>query len=235
MQGALAFVDNYIRHGQKPGTILAINPEKVYTLRDSPILKEFFENAALLIPDGIGMVKALKLLHNVKVNRVPGADLMQEICAKAPKKGYRIFLYGAKEDVNRKAASKIKERFPGIQIAGRAHGYVKPEEMNELIMRINEAKADILFVGLGSPSQEQWMQKYMPRLNVKLLQGIGGTLDTITGKVKRAPIGFQKLGLEWFYRLLKQPTRFKRQLNLVRFVVEVMTCYMQKKREKYES
>ncbi len=221
MRGALAFVDACVHNGNIPGTVLAVNPEKVYALRGNPFLRVFFEKAALLIPDGIGMVKALDFLYSEKVRRVPGADLMQEICAAAPRKGYRVFIYGAKEEVNRDAVKILRERYPGIQIVGRANGYVRQEEMNGLVETINASRADILFVALGSPRQEQWMHEHLPRLNVKLCQGIGGTLDTITGAVKRAPVGFQKMGLEWLYRLLKQPTRIRRQINLARFVMEV--------------
>lgn len=222
MAGALAFVDEYVRHGSKPGTILSVNPEKVFAFRENPFLHDFFEQAALLIPDGIGMVKALKFLHRLKVARVPGADLMQNICAVAPKKGYRIFIYGASEEVNRVAVEKLRQRHPGIQIVGRTNGYVKPEEMGQLIDRINQAQTDIIFVGLGSPGQELWMSQYLPRLNIKLCQGIGGTLDTIAGTVKRAPVCFQALGLEWLYRLICQPSRWRRQIVYPVFVFEVI-------------
>ncbi len=221
MHGALEFVDAYVHGAQEPGTILAVNPEKVYALRGNPFLRDFFDRATLLIPDGIGIVKALNLLHGVKAKRVPGADLMQRICAAAPKRNYRLFIYGASEEVNRGAVEILRRRYPGIQIVGRANGYVKPEQMDNLIEAINASHADILFVALGSPRQEQWMHQYLSRLDVKLCQGIGGTLDTITGAVERAPIGFQRLGLEWFYRLLRQPARIGRQMNLLRFVREV--------------
>lgn len=221
---ALEFVDAYVHSAKGPGTILAVNPEKVYALRANSFLREFFDRATLLIPDGIGMVKALNLLHGVKAKRVPGADLMQRICAVAPEKGYRIFIYGAAEEVNRGAVEILRRRHPGIQIAGRANGYVKPAEMDDLVDQINASGADIIFVALGSPRQEQWMHDHLPRLNVKLCQGIGGTLDTITGAVERAPVSFQKIGLEWFYRLLRQPSRIGRQINLIRFIKEVVAA-----------
>lgn len=222
MDEALAFVEAYVRGGGVPGTILAVNPEKVYALRANPFLRKFFDQAALLIPDGIGMVKAMNLLHGVKAKRVPGADLMQRICAVAPEKGYRLFIYGAAEDVNRGAVEILRQRHPGIQIVGRANGYVKPEEMDGLVEQINASGAEILFVALGSPRQEQWMHDHLPRLNVKLCQGIGGTLDTITGAVERAPKHFQAVGMEWLYRLLRQPTRITRQINLIRFIREIV-------------
>jgi N-acetylglucosaminyldiphosphoundecaprenol N-acetyl-beta-D-mannosaminyltransferase len=228
MAGALAFVDDYVRFGEKPGTILAVNPEKVYVLRENESLRKLYDSATLLVADGIGIVKALRFLYSVKITRVTGADLMLKICAAAPEKGYRLFIYGAKEEVNRGSVEILEKRHPGIRIVGRANGYVKPEEMDDLIKRINQSQADILFVALGSPRQELWIYENLPKLNVKLCQGIGGTLDTITGAVKRAPACFQAVGLEWFYRLLKQPTRFKRQINLARFAMEVIAYRFKK-------
>ena len=222
MNTALDFVADAVRTRTSAGAILAVNPEKVYVLRRDAFLREFFEQAALLIPDGIGIVKALRILFGKKVTRCAGADLMQNICREAPRHGYKLFLYGSSEKVNSTACDILRAKYPGIQIVGRSNGFVKPEEMEQLVSRINESKADILFVAMGSPKQEQWMYQYAPQLTtVKLCQGIGGTLDTIVGTVKRAPGVWQKIGLEWFYRLLCQPRRFKRQVNCFTFAAEV--------------
>ncbi|HXE98647.1 MAG TPA: WecB/TagA/CpsF family glycosyltransferase [Dongiaceae bacterium] len=229
MAGALDFVDRYIAGADKPGYILAVNPEKVYALRENPFLKDFFQEAALLIPDGIGMVYAMRLLAGKKVSRVPGADLMQQICARSAGNGHRIFIYGATEEVNRGAVEELQNRYPGINIVGRANGYVKPEEMDALVERINRAGTDILFVALGSPRQEKWLHEHLPKLSIKLAQGIGGTLDTITGHVKRAPQVFQSLGLEWFYRLASQPSRAGRQKRLPLFAWEILTAKLRRK------
>ncbi len=224
MAGALAFVEARVRAGGPPGCILAVNPEKVYALRTSQFLRDFFEQAALLIPDGIGMVWAMRCLHHAPAVRVPGADLMQAICAAAPAKGYRLFVYGAREDVNAGAVAELQRRHPGIQFVGRANGYVPDAELPALVQRINDSGADILFVALGSPRQEQWLHANLAQLRVKLCQGIGGTLDTITGHVQRAPVWMQRLNLEWFYRLLKQPTRVGRQMRLARFALAVIAA-----------
>lgn len=221
MDDALGFVESYVRTGTKPGYILAVNPEKVAVIQENAFLRGFFEDAALLVPDGIGMVLALRWLYHLDSRRVPGADLMQRICAAAPAKGYRLFLYGGKEDVNAGAVEALRQRHPGIRIVGRANGYVSQEQMPALIRQINESQADILFVGLGSPRQEQWIHDHLPELKVKLCQGIGGTMDTITGRVQRAPLWFRHNGLEWFYRLLRQPSRAFRQTRLVTFAFRV--------------
>lgn len=222
MNSALAFVDRAVREGSHPAVVMAINPEKVYALRADANLMAFAQSADLLIPDGIGIVWAARVLFGERISRVAGADLMQEICAQAPNHGWKIFLYGSSEEVNRGAAEILQKRHPGLKITGRANGFVPPEEMDGLVDQINQSGADILFLGLGSPRQEQWIQRYMPVLNVRIIQGIGGTLDTITGRVPRAPLLFRKCHLEWFYRLLRQPSRIGRQWKLVRFAIEVL-------------
>ena len=222
MNAALAFVADAVKTRTSAGAILAVNPEKVFVLRQDTFLKDFFEKAALLIPDGIGIVKALKILYGRKISRCPGADLMQNICKEAPQTGYKIFIYGSSEEVNAGACEKLRQRCPGIQIVGRSNGFVPAEKMDQLVAQINDSQADILFIAMGSPKQEKWMSKYALCLTtVKICQGIGGTLDTIVGTVKRAPEFWQAIGLEWFYRLLCQPSRFQRQLRCFKFGIEV--------------
>jgi len=221
MEGALAEVDRMVRTAECPGYILAANPEKVYAVPASSFLAEFFRSAALVIPDGIGVVIALRWLYGLRLTRAASSDLMQHICAAAPTRGYRIFVYGASEEVNAGAVRELGRRHPGIRIVGRANGFLQEPEMPALISQINKSEADILFVGLGSPKQEQWMHRWLPKLNVKVCQGIGGTLDTIVGRVKRAPQAWQRVGLEWLYRLLQQPWRIGRQRRLLVFAWEV--------------
>ncbi len=220
--GALAYIARYIRVATEPGTILAVNPEKVYALRASPFLMRFFERGTLLLPDGIGVVLAMNFLHRAGVGRVPGADLMQELCKMATREGRGIFIYGAREEVNSRSVEILRQRHPGIRIVGRANGYVGPEAMDGLVASINASGAEILFVALGSPRQEHWMHDHLPELTVKICQGIGGTLDTITGDVRRAPVVFRRTGLEWLYRLMRQPSRWRRQIVYPLFVIEVM-------------
>ncbi len=222
MGGALAYIARYIRLATEPGTILAVNPEKVYALRANAFLMRFFEQGTLLLPDGIGVVLAMNFLHGAKVGRVPGADLMQELCKMAAQEGLGIFVYGAKEEVNHRSVELLRQHYPGIRIVGRANGYVGPEEMDGLVASINASGAEILFVALGSPRQEQWLHDHLPALTIKICQGIGGTLDTITGDVRRAPAVFRRSGLEWLYRLMRQPGRWRRQIVYPLFVMEVM-------------
>jgi N-acetylglucosaminyldiphosphoundecaprenol N-acetyl-beta-D-mannosaminyltransferase len=147
---------------------------------------------------------------------------MPNLCNLAAQEGYGVFLFGAQEEVNKGSAEKLCQMYPGLKIAGRANGYLKEEDMPTLVKKINDSGAQILFVALGSPKQEQWIQKWYSQLDVNVLQGIGGTLDTIVGKVKRAPPIFCKLGLEWFYRLITDPQRVRRQKALPIFAWKVI-------------
>lgn len=222
MPEIFSYVDSLIKEGKRDNYILAVNPEKIMALRKGRFSRDMFEKASVLIPDGIGVVLAIRLLYGVKAERVTGVDLMHGLCREAAVRGHKIFIYGSREEVNRNAADKIKDMYPGISIVGRSHGYVSDGEMDSLVRKINDSGADILFVALGSPKQEEWIQKYLPRLDIKLCQAVGGTLDTITSRVKRAPVLMQKLGLEWFYRLVKEPTRIYRMRVLPLFAYHVI-------------
>jgi N-acetylglucosaminyldiphosphoundecaprenol N-acetyl-beta-D-mannosaminyltransferase len=222
MDSVLQFVDDHVRQGTHPASIVCANPEKIFQLRSCAQIRPLFEVADMVIPDGIGIVLAARLLYRRKLRRVAGADLMQSICAAAAARNHRIFLFGSSEQTNRKAVENLRKRYPGINIVGTQHGYLEADKMDALVARINDARPDILFVALGSPRQEIWIQQHLPKLNVKVVQAIGGTLDTIAGTVKRAPSWMMAIGLEWFYRLLKQPSRVRRDLNLLRFSAEVL-------------
>ena len=230
MDAALEYVAMSVEVRTSPGFVLAVNPEKIYALRADDELKNFFSKASMLLPDGIGVVKALKHLYHVNVSRVPGADLMQKICEEAPRRGYKIFLLGSTEEVNKDTVEVLRKTCPGINIVGRHNGFITNSEKDALVEEINASGANILFVAMGSPMQELWMQVNHSRLTtVKICQGVGGTFDVITGRVKRAPLGWQRCNLEWLYRLLHQPTRAKRQLNLLRFIFEVAAQKMKMK------
>jgi N-acetylglucosaminyldiphosphoundecaprenol N-acetyl-beta-D-mannosaminyltransferase len=222
MEKSLKQVDEYISNNSGLKIIFASNPEKNFSVPENQILYNVFKNADLLIPDGIGMVLAAKFLYGAHIERVPGCELMQNICALSAEKGYKIFIYGAKEEVNKAAAETLMKRHPSIEIVGRQNGYLRDDKMDDLIKRINDSKAQILFLAMGSPKQEMWISKYRDRLlNVRVCQGIGGTLDVLAGTVKRAPEIYCKTGLEWFYRLLSEPARIRRQIKLPLFAAQV--------------
>ena len=208
-------VKAFLETGTRPHAIIAANPEKNFSVPKDSVLYSAFKNADLLLPDGIGVVLAARILYNAKLERVPGSEFIFDICQIAAYGGYKVFIYGATEDVSKKAVHELKDRYQGLKIVGRANGYVKESEMLDLIYRINASKAEILFLALGSPKQEKWYATHKSRLHhVRVVQGVGGTLDTIAGTVKRAPRVWCNFKLEWLYRLIMEPSRIKRQKSI---------------------
>ena len=211
-------IDNIVEN-KKPSFIVAINPEKIMKAVDDKNLMKLLNSAAIQIPDGIGIVMASIIKGGKIKRRITGIDLMEKICYRASKKSYRVFLLGAKPGIAEKASKILVERYPGLIIAGIMDGYFKDDE--EAVCGITNAKPDILFVAMGSPKQEYWITSNMEKLNVPLCMGIGGSLDVISGNVKRAPEIMRKSGLEWLYRLLKEPWRYKRMAVLPAFLLKV--------------
>ena len=215
-------IETILETGTKPHAIFASNPEKSFSVPKDPELYKAFKNADILLPDGIGMVIAAKLLYGIKVERVAGFETFLNICKIAAKKDKGVYLYGAKEEVSKKAADLLIKRYPGLKISGRSNGYVTENEMDDLVKKINESGADVLFMALGSPRQEKWFTKYKDSLkNIKICQGVGGSLDVIAGNVKRSPDIWIKYNVEWLYRLLAEPKRIKRQIVLPIFVMKI--------------
>ncbi len=205
--------------------VLAVNPEKVIAARKDGRLLAQLERAFLLLPDGIGVVCAARLSGASGIERVPGSEFMPALCEIAQRRRLSVYLYGGTEAVNAKAAAELAVQFPALSIAGRSHGYVSPAEMGTLVQAINDSGAAILFVALGSPRQEFWIAEHAHHLNVKICQGVGGTFDVIAGNVRRAPLLFRRLHLEWFYRLVTNPARARRQSSLPKFVWLLLTEY----------
>ena len=203
----------------KKSLIVAINPEKLMKAKEDPELKALLNRAEFQIPDGIGVILASKLKKGQIRSRVTGIDMMDRVVQEAATRGKRIFLYGAKPGVAEEAAARLQVMHPNIQIAGVQHGYEK--DVKVVLDTINQAKPDILFVAMGSPKQEQWIEQHRDQLHPTVFQGVGGSFDVLAGNIKRAPAVFQKAGAEWLYRLLLEPSRIKRQMNLPKFLVEV--------------
>ena len=223
IQEAVDAAEQIVEGRHPAGYILAVNPEKVMAAGSQPAVLAQLRSAALLIPDGVGIVIAARLFGLARLSRVPGAELMPRLCKMAARKGYPIFLYGARPDVVQEAARVLQRDIPGLRVAGTQHGYAPEEEMPALIERINASGAKLLFVAMGSPRQENWMARHFTKLTaVRVCQGVGGTFDVLSGRVARAPRAYQMLGLEWLYRFLKQPSRFPREINRFRFGFRVV-------------
>lgn len=205
---------------KKKSLIVAINPEKLMKAKDDPALKALLNRAEFQIPDGIGVIIASKIQKGNITSRVTGVDMMDRIVREASRTGKSIFLYGAKPGVAEAAAAKLIETYPDLKVAGTQDGYEK--DTSKVIAKINEAKPDILFVAMGSPKQELWIEEHRDNLHPILYQGVGGSFDVLAGNIKRAPAAFQKAGAEWLYRLLLEPSRIKRQMNLPKFLFEII-------------
>lgn len=199
---------------------VAINPEKVYRAQRDPTLHAMLEQAEVAICDGVGVALGARLLHGRHVPRCTGVDLCLELLKAAGQRGWRVFLLGASPEANEEAAHKLTERFPGLEIAGRQHGYFK--DGDAIVEQINASGADLLFVAMGSPRQERWITKHRAAIDAPFCMGIGGTLDVISGTVKRAPRVCRRTGTEFLYRLLCQPQRIRRQIALPLFALEVL-------------
>ncbi|MFJ7934359.1 WecB/TagA/CpsF family glycosyltransferase [Sporosarcina sp. NPDC096371] len=206
----------------KQSTIIAVNPEKVMTAQKDPQLLELINNSTFQIADGVGILLASKLRKGQITSRVTGVDMMARNLKFAAEDKHPIYLYGAKKEVIELAAANIQRDYPGIIIAGMTDGYEQDEDA--LVTRIHNSGARMLFVALGSPKQELWIRRNMDRLrNVLVFQGVGGSFDVFSGTVKRAPSVFRKTGTEWLFRLMSDPKRLKRQLNLPRFLLKILS------------
>jgi N-acetylglucosaminyldiphosphoundecaprenol N-acetyl-beta-D-mannosaminyltransferase len=201
--------------------IVAINPEKIIKAQEDPSLMKLLNSADFQIPDGIGVILASKFKGGKIRERVTGIDMMLKLCETAAKHQKKIFLYGGKPGRADEAKVKLEEMYPGIQIAGTLHGYEKDQQI--VRETINQSQADIIFVAMGSPAQENWIIANKDTLHPCVYQGVGGSFDVISGKIERAPESFQKLGLEWLYRLMKEPWRIKRQAVLPLFLIRAVT------------
>lgn len=193
------------------------NPEIVWMSRRDPALRAAINGADAVLADGIGVVWASRWLKTPLPERVAGFDFLQTLL---PRMEGRVFLLGGKPGVAEAAAETIKNRFPRLTVVGCHHGYF--EEDGEIVAAVCETEPDFLLVCLGAPKQELWMAENAGKLPVGLMAGLGGSLDVLAGCVKRAPEKWRRLGLEWLWRLLREPSRIKRQICLPRFVLAVM-------------
>jgi len=199
-----------------------LNAEIVYQAQEDPELLNIINEADLVTPDGIGIVWAGQKLGYPLRERVTGIDLLYNLCAEAAQEGWKIYFLGAAPGVAEAAARQLCFTYPGLKICGWHDGYFSDEEVNGIINNIRELQPDLLFVALGAPKQEFWIKQYKQEINVPVLIGVGGSFDVVAGIKERAPKWMIKANLEWLYRLLKEPSRFKRQLALPKFVMLVL-------------
>jgi N-acetylglucosaminyldiphosphoundecaprenol N-acetyl-beta-D-mannosaminyltransferase len=211
----------------EPAMVFTPNPEMVMLARKDADFGDLLNRADLVIPDGVGIVLASYLVgrkaaKNPIKQRVAGFDLAMAVLEATAATGTKWFFLGAAPGVAEEAKATMQARFEGLNVVGTHHGYFKESEEEAVVSQIAASGADAVFVGLGFPRQERFIDRYKERLGAKALMGVGGSLDVMSGKAKRAPKFFQKIGLEWFYRLCRQPSRIWRQRVLLKFALIVV-------------
>lgn len=198
--------------------VVTPNPELVMMAQKDPGYAETLAGAALTLADGIGIIYAAKMLKRPLKGRVPGIDFAGRLMEKLAAEGLGLYLLGAKPGVAEQAAGNLKAKYPGLDIRGVHDGYF--QEDAPVAADIKASGADVVFVCLGAPKQEEWMRRNGEATGAHLLVGLGGSLDVFAGTVQRAPERMQKMGLEWLYRLVKQPSRIGRMAKLPGFLVK---------------
>lgn len=194
------------------------NPEIVMAAKKDAALRSALGQADLVLADGVGVTKAAAMLKTPLKARVPGIDFATAVIARLAERGGSVYLFGARPGVAEAAAARLAEAYPGLSIAGTSDGYFTDD--GPIIEKINASSPDFLMVCLGSPKQERWMSENAGRLSCGLMAGLGGSLDVLAGNVQRAPESWRKLGLEWLYRVIKEPKRLGRVARLPLFVLE---------------
>lgn len=198
--------------------IATVNPEYVMLAGREPRLMALLERTALNVPDGMGIVWASRLLGRPLPGRVTGTDLLPRLCRLCEEKGYRIFFLGGGPGIADRAAAELMRRFPRLQVAGTSSSDPGSGANGATIAAINDSGADLLAVAYGCPKQDFWIERCAPELTtVKVAIGVGGALDFISGEVRRAPTPIRRAGFEWLFRLLREPSRWRRMLALPRF------------------
>ena len=218
---ALDIIEAFVQEG-RPRQVVTVNPEFVMAAQANERFRRVLNGAALALPDGIGLLWAAQVLGRRLPERVSGSDIVPRIAGRAAAQGWRIFLLGAAPGVAELAAAQLVTRHPDLTVVGTYAGSPALAQEDDIVGRVRAARPDILFVAYGAPAQDLWIARNLERLDVHVCLGVGGTLDFVAGVRKRAPRWVQRLGLEWLYRLVREPWRWRRQLALPKFALAVL-------------
>lgn len=220
---AVSKVKSWITHGNRG--YLIVTPDALATLRSryDRRYREVAREADLVLPDGMGLIQALKFLGSPVQQRIPGVEFVEQLCRLSASEQCPVYFLGAKEGVAKAAAEKLSAKYPGMVVAGTHHGYFRREEEESLCREIRQAGTRILLVGLGVPQQELFIRRNLASLGHVVAMGVGGSFDVLSGRLRRAPVFLQKLGLEWLFRLCQEPkSRFRKDLGLFLFALLVL-------------
>lgn len=229
MVETLKSIVGFIESG-KPHIVVTCDASAVVIAQQDEELRDIINNADLVTPDSAGIILASKWYGNPLPAKVSGVDIAVELSAIAADKGYPVFLYGAAPGIAKMAADTLKEKLPGLIIAGTQHGFIQDEDA--VVKQIAESGAKILFVAMGIPRQEKWIKNHMDRLGIGVAMGVGGTFDVLSGQVNRAPMWMRQHGLEWAYRLASNPKKIGKVATLPKFLCMVFIDRLFKRKKR---
>lgn len=218
---AITQVQHWITSNSIPQIIVTPDALAALRSRKDKRYRNIVKKAGLVLPDGAGLIAALKLLGSPIQERIPGCEFTEHLCQRAAYEGWSIWLLGGEPGIAEKTGQILSDKYPGLIIAGTHNGFFKKEDTSEICKKIANSGAKILFVGFGVPKQEYWLDSWLLDTKATVGMGIGGTMDIIAGKLTRAPKLWQKIGMEWLYRIIQEPWRWKRVLKLPIFVFYV--------------
>lgn len=211
----VTIVEQFIAHRQ-PRQLVTVNPEFVVAAQTDLEFRQIINEAALALPDGIGLLKAARFLGATPLpERVAGSDVVVQLARLSHEKGYRIYFLGARAGVAERAVARLKRAYPNLKVAGCYAGSPALAENEAIVQRILPTQPDILLVAYGAPRQDKWIARNLERLQIPVCMGVGGSFDFLAGAARRAPAWLQRLGLEWLHRLISQPWRWRRIWNAV--------------------
>lgn len=202
--------------------VVTLNPEIAMAAARDALLRQAVEAADLVVADGIGIVWAARVLGQPLPGRVPGIELMEALLGEAARRGLRVYFLGARPEVVSEAARRARDRFPGLELVGYHHGYFPLEEDEPVLAAVRAAAPDLLFAGMGAERELTWLYRRRAHLGARVAMGVGGSFDVLSGRLRRAPRWVRGLHLEWLYRLLQEPARWRRQRVLPAFAARVL-------------
>jgi N-acetylglucosaminyldiphosphoundecaprenol N-acetyl-beta-D-mannosaminyltransferase len=221
MDEAMAILEGFIASGH-PHFIITADASGIVQAQSDPEYRALYDRADLVTGDSAGVLWAAKRFGSPLKGRVSGVDLVDRLCAASPGKGYRIYFLGAAPGVADLAAERMRTKYPGCQIVGTRDGYFPATDDSAIADEIVKTNPDVLFVAMGIPRQEKFILATQSRIKARVAMGVGGSFDVFSGKVKRAPLAFQKLHLEWLWRLIQNPSKIAKVKLLPQFVLMVL-------------
>lgn len=221
MDGAIERIEEFIESGE-PHLVVTADSSGVVLAQDDPQFFDLLQHADLVTPDSVGILWAAKRAGTPLPERVSGVDIFDRVCKRSADKGYRIFLLGAAPGVAEMAAERLRLMYPGCNIVGTRHGFFPADSDAVVAAEVAEYKPDVLFVAMGMPRQEKFIVETQHIIKAKVAIGVGGSFDVFSGKTKRAPVVVQKMKMEWFWRLMLNPSKIAKAKNLPKFVQLVL-------------